>query len=139
MNGDDVSETFQAKINKNIHGKEVFFRVARKFSVTQETSMAFCVVTDSSPVCDTSRVKNVPFRFLHQHHVVAYLSMMEHSQKFSRQITDTLDASVRNNEDWHPSDAANAFLALEKYALNLLDYPWKTEFKTLKVGSASSL
>ena len=75
------------------------------------------------------------FRHLHQHHVVTYLSIMEHSQKFSRQITDTLDASVRHNEDWHPTDAADAFLALEKYALNLLDYPWKTEFKTLKVGN----
>ena len=75
------------------------------------------------------------FRHLHQHHVVTYLSIMEHSQKFSRQITDTLDASVRHNEDWHPTDAADAFLALEKYALNLLDYPWKTEFKTLKVSS----
>ena len=75
------------------------------------------------------------FRHLHQHHVVTYLSIMEHSQKFSRQITDTLDASVRHNEDWHPTDAADAFLALEKYALNLLDYPWKTEFKTLKVST----
>ena len=75
------------------------------------------------------------FRHLHQHHVVTYLSIMEHSQKFSRQITDTLDASVRHNEDWHPTDAADAFLALEKYALNLLEYPWKTEFRTLKVST----
>ena len=74
-----------------------------------------------------------PPRYLHGHHVVTYLSTMEHSGKFSRQITDTLDASVRNNELWDPSEAAEAFLSLEKYALNLLDYPWKTEFRQLKV------
>ncbi len=65
--------------------------------------------------------------------MVTYLSQMDHSGKFSRQITDTLDASVRNNENWDPSEAAEAFLSLEKYALNLLDYPWKTEFRQLKV------
>jgi len=37
-------------------------------------------------------------------------------------------------EDWRPGDVAMTFDALETYAVNLLEYPWKKEFHTILVS-----
>lgn len=36
-------------------------------------------------------------------------------------------------EDWQPEEVALAFDAMENYAVNLLEYPWKKEFHTILV------
>ena len=66
--------------------------------------------------------------------VTKFLSTVEHSQKCCRQIINTIDRSIREVRDWDPEEAADAFLAVEKYALNVLDFPWKNEYKVVKVG-----
>lgn len=70
-----------------------------------------------------------------QPQVMSFLSTVEHSQKFCPQIREILDRSIREIADWDPEDAAEAFFAVEKYGLNAMDFPWKNEFKVVKVKS----
>ena len=37
-------------------------------------------------------------------------------------------------EEWQPEEVATAFDAMETYAVNLLEYPWKKEFHTILVN-----
>ena len=66
--------------------------------------------------------------------VVDYLSEVEHPVKLPQQYLEILQQSVRRDPQWDPVAAKNAFQQLEKYALNLLDKPWKHEYRTVKVG-----
>jgi len=42
-------------------------------------------------------------------------------------------------DDWQPEQVATAFDAMETYAVNLLEYPWKKEFHTVLVNYAAYL
>ena len=42
-------------------------------------------------------------------------------------------------EDWKPTELVRAFDALETYAINLLDFPWKKEFRVILVSFGTCL
>lgn len=64
-----------------------------------------------------------------------FLSVAGDSVKFSMQgFTELLQRSIKDRQDsFSFGDAADAFCYLEKIAINLFQYPWRTEFRTLKV------
>ena len=66
--------------------------------------------------------------------VITFLSEMEHQRKLSRQLLDILDASVKEIPGWTPQRGHETFKRLERYAHHMLDAPWKSEFKTMKVS-----
>lgn len=56
---------------------------------------------------------------------------MPHCQKFSFiEIGDCLSQSVKK-ADFDPQKAISAFEAIERYATNLLNFPWRHEFQTI--------
>ena len=66
--------------------------------------------------------------------VITFLSEMEHQRKLSRQLLDIFDASVKEIPGWTPQRGHDTFKHLERYAHHMLDAPWKSEFKTMKVS-----
>jgi len=46
-----------------------------------------------------------------------------------------VESYVWSNEgrDWNPLKAKEGFFAMESYGLNLWDYPWKKELRTISV------
>lgn len=68
-----------------------------------------------------------------QPYVITFLSEMEHQRKLSRQLLDILDASVKEIPSWCPLRGQDTFRRLERYAQHMLDAPWKSEFRTMKV------
>ena len=61
---------------------------------------------------------------------------MPHSQKFrTPRVEGVLTQSVFNSiKDFDPREASYAFEHLAKYGQNLLEQPWRDEFKTLCVS-----
>lgn len=57
-----------------------------------------------------------------------YLNKCLPHQRLCDETASCIDRAV-----WEPTEVAQAFRCLERYALNILKYPWKSEFKTLKV------
>ena len=72
-------------------------------------------------------------------HIVLYLNNTNHADKLGRQILEIIDRSVQEIPGWDPSHGEEAFLALEKYALNVLDCDWKQEFRRVKVRNYVNL
>lgn len=60
-----------------------------------------------------------------------YLSLVHHSHKFSfAEINNCLTATVKK-PDFDPHKTIAAFEAIERYATNLLNHPWRHEFRTI--------
>ena len=71
--------------------------------------------------------------FVHQ-----YLCLVPQDRKFcSRLISEIIWQSARWTPNFSAVKAAAAFEAIEKYAANLLNQPWRKEFKEIKVSDTS--
>jgi hypothetical protein len=78
--------------------------------------------------------RNAGRQKLHQQETfIRFLSTVPTSERLAKCIIDVLDQV----EDWKPAEMAKAFEGLESFALNLLDFPWKKEFRTILVSYAS--
>ena len=67
--------------------------------------------------------------YIHQ-----YLCLVPSERKFCSEVTSTvLGESVRFVAGFSALKAAQAFKALEEYAANLINQPWRKEFKDIKV------
>jgi len=58
--------------------------------------------------------------------------------RFSSNIQHVFDANIRADPMWNLTAAARTFKHFEKYALNLLIFPWKREFWTVRVSYLDS-
>lgn len=68
--------------------------------------------------------------------IAEFLSLVPHNQKFScPKIGDVLHRSIQENPNFSIYKGATAFQALEKYATNLLNHPWRKEYKIVKLYS----
>ena len=73
--------------------------------------------------------------YIHQ-----YLCLVPQDRKFCNALTsDILFESCRFVTDFSGVKAAQAFTALENYAANLLNQPWRKEFKEIKVNKSPLL
>ena len=61
-----------------------------------------------------------------------FLLLPQHA-RFTQFFSSLLKNSLECQLDWQPEEAAKALEHLETYALNLYSYPWRSEFKTIKV------
>jgi len=65
--------------------------------------------------------------------VAEYLSLVPHERKF---VSGTTGDLVANSAKWKPDfslvKAANAFRAVEQYAANLINQPWRQEFWSIR-------
>lgn len=67
--------------------------------------------------------------YIHQ-----YLCLVPQERKFCNPLTSViLFESARWISDFSALKAARAFEAVEKYAANLINQPWRKEFKEIKV------
>ena len=67
--------------------------------------------------------------FVHQ-----YLCLVPQDRKFcGRLVSEVIWQSARWTPNFSAVKAAAAFQAIEKYAANLLNQPWRKEFKEIKV------
>lgn len=63
-----------------------------------------------------------------------FLCTVSHGSKFTFfEIAKILNDSIENNANFSAYKAGSAFEALEKYATNLINHPWRKEYKTVKV------
>ena len=61
--------------------------------------------------------------------VAEYLSLVPHDRKFvSISTGDLITNSIKWRQDFSLAKAANAFRAVEQYAANLINQPWRQEF-----------
>ena len=75
-----------------------------------------------------SRSKNVESFFL-EGLVAEYLSLVPHDRKFvSISTGDLITTSIKWRPEFSLAKAANAFRAVEQYAANLINQPWRQEF-----------
>jgi len=70
-------------------------------------------------------------RFRTHDSVLKLLASTKLSDRLHSAIVQVMDDL---KEDWRPEEVAAAFDAMETYALNLLEYPWKKEFHTILVN-----
>lgn len=70
-------------------------------------------------------------RFRSDDTVLRLLASSKLSDRLSPAIVQVMDDL---KEDWQPEEVAAAFDAMETYAVNLLEYPWKKEFHTILVS-----
>jgi len=75
-------------------------------------------------------------RFRTHDSVLKLLASSKLSDRLHRVIIQIMDEL---REDWEPEEVATAFDAMENYAINLLEYPWKKEFHTILVNYSASL
>ena len=66
--------------------------------------------------------------------ITQYLGVTPHVRKFHFQTVLSIINEDCKNETFDPIKAANAWDTLAKYAANLLNQPWRTEFHTLHVS-----
>lgn len=65
-----------------------------------------------------------------------FLYLVPHDKKFLFKETErVLHHSSMNISDFDPREGSVAFEFLARYAHNLLDQPWRTDFHTIKVNS----
>lgn len=64
--------------------------------------------------------------------VLSLLASCKLSDRLHPAIVQVMD-DLR--EEWQPEEVAAAFDAMEIYAVNLLEYPWKKEFHTILVNN----
>jgi len=63
-----------------------------------------------------------------------YLQSVEPKQRLPASVVDALELCIRSKEcAWRPSKIAEGLRAIESFALNLWDLPWKKEFYTISV------
>ena len=68
-------------------------------------------------------------------YVHQYLCVVPHERKFVNPLTgDVIAESARWMPDFSAVRAAQAFAALETYASNVINQPWRVEFREIKVG-----
>jgi len=70
-------------------------------------------------------------RFRSDDSVLKLLALSKLSDRLHPSIVQVMDDL---KEDWQPEEVAVAFDAMETYAINLLEYPWKKEFHTILVS-----
>jgi len=70
-------------------------------------------------------------RFRSDESVLNLLASCKLSDRLHPAIVQLMDDL---KDDWHPEEVAAAFDAMETYAVNLLEYPWKREFHTILVN-----
>ena len=70
-------------------------------------------------------------RFRADNSVLKLLASSKLSERLHPAIVQVMDEL---KEDWQPQAVAAAFDAMETYAVNLLEYPWKNEFHTILVN-----
>ena len=70
-------------------------------------------------------------RFRSDDSVLKLLALSKLSDRLHPSIVQVMDDL---KEDWQPEEVAVAFDAMETYAINLLEYPWKKEFHTVLVS-----
>lgn len=64
-----------------------------------------------------------------------FLIIVPHHCKFHFSETlQILKHSILSNPDFRPFKLANAWMAMHKYASNLLSQPWRKEFTSIKVN-----
>ena len=64
-----------------------------------------------------------------------YLCLVPQDRKFCNALTSVIVfESARWVTDFSALKAARAFEAIEKYAANLINQPWRKEFKEIKVS-----
>ena len=66
--------------------------------------------------------------------LVLQFLLLPGSGKFNDYFNNLLKSSLESDPNWQPAKASKAFRHLETYALNLYNYPWRNEFKTIKVS-----
>lgn len=70
---------------------------------------------------------------------IRFLSNASPMQRLDPVIADVIKKSVQSEaKPWHPGQTAEVLRHMESYALNLWDYPWKTEFHTITVRSRAN-
>jgi len=69
-------------------------------------------------------------RFRTDDSVLKLLASTKLSDRLHFAIIQVMDELT---DDWQPEQVAAAFDAMETYAVNLLEYPWKKEFHTILV------
>lgn len=63
--------------------------------------------------------------------VTEYLSLVPNSQKFSfKEIGECLRQTIQS-DGFNPSAVITAFETIERYTTNLLNYPWRHEYRTI--------
>jgi len=70
-------------------------------------------------------------RFRSDDSVLRLLASSKLSDRLHPAVVQVMDDL---KEDWRPEEVASAFDAMEAYAINLLEYPWKKEFHTILVS-----
>ena len=79
--------------------------------------------------CNLNLLKNVFAGYVHQ-----YLCLVPQERKFCNAISSlVLFESAGWIADFSALKAARAFEAIEKYAANLINQPWRKEFREIKV------
>ena len=79
--------------------------------------------------CNLNLLKNVVAGYVHQ-----YLCLVPQERKFCNAISSLiLFESAGWIADFSALKAARAFEAIEKYASNLINQPWRKEFREIKV------
>jgi len=73
--------------------------------------------------------ENGKLKLHQQESFISFTTTVPTTERLSTCIINVLDDIT----DWKPSELAHAFDILETYALNLLDYPWKKEFRIILV------
>lgn len=64
--------------------------------------------------------------------IAEFLSIVPHKFKFSfKEIGDCLSQSIKKKPDFDPKKAILAFEAIERYATNILNFPWRNEFQLI--------
>ncbi|CAG7816539.1 unnamed protein product [Allacma fusca] len=88
----------------------------------------FCKTDDSDKKCEALR--------LLKGYAEEYLNQVVQAQKFKTPAVESvLNQSIVMIEDFDPREASEAFAHLAKYGQNLLDQPWRPEFKMLHLSS----
>jgi len=65
---------------------------------------------------------------------IVYLCAAQPNARLSDVIVNVFWHNIQLNPNWNMRTASKTMKWMEKYCWNLLDFPWKNEFKTIKVG-----
>jgi hypothetical protein len=66
--------------------------------------------------------------------ITEFLCSVEPRFRLTPAIARVFDINTNTDSMWDMAAAAGVFRTFEKYALNLIDYPWKHEFWTIRVS-----
>jgi len=71
--------------------------------------------------------------------VVTVLCELVPHWRLSQTVLSVIELNISRNPQWDMLAASEIMKHLEKYAWNLIDYPWKKEFLTIKVSHMLSV